>query len=100
MDTDDLFRRIAVHRESLPALVATGGIVDIGSVVDLMAAGASAMQVTSAIDLYGIHVLTLFRDQTRTILNELNVDSWSAACAAVRDSAKRYRELLISVRRM
>jgi hypothetical protein len=98
-ETYDLFRRLQSH-DRRPALVATGGVMDIGTVLDLAASGAVAFQVASAIDAYGNYVLTLLRQQLEAALGSLGVDSWSKACATLVANPDVYRELIVSVRKM
>lgn len=50
-------------REHELKLIATGGITDIGAVVDALAAGADAVQLCTALDLRGIQVVELLREQ-------------------------------------
>lgn len=49
---------------SAPPIVASGGAVDVGAVVDLIVAGSRAVQLCSVFDLHsGFHVLPLLRRQ-------------------------------------
>jgi len=98
-ETYDLFRRLR-RQNRLPALVATGGVMDIGSVMDLASTGAVAFQIASAIDAYGTYVLTLLRQQLESALNTLRVDTWTKACEALTAGTDPYREVIVSVRKM
>jgi len=99
LETYDLFRRLGTHRH-IPALVATGGVMDIGSVIDLAAARAVAFQLASAIDAYGHQVLTLLRYQLETVLELLGAKSWTDASSALAGDEDIYRDLITSVRKM
>ncbi|MHC4090936.1 MAG: beta/alpha barrel domain-containing protein [Planctomycetota bacterium] len=104
LDTYDTIRRI---KDLLgpdppqPPIVASGGIVDVGGVVDVIAAGAGAVQLCSMLDLHGVHVLALLRQQLAEIVtpfksviafrDELNESpiEWENAAAHARTLAAR-----------
>ncbi len=50
-----------------PRLVASGGLSDVGSVVDALAAGASAVQLCTALDARSPQVVTWLRNQLRSL---------------------------------
>jgi hypothetical protein len=56
--------------EHIPPIVATGGVTDIGAVVDVMAAGASAVQLCTALDLRGVQVIDWFREQLSRLADD------------------------------
>jgi dihydroorotate dehydrogenase len=94
-----LERACETHRLVLP-IVASGGVVDIGGVVDVFAAGACAVQLCTAIDTLGVHVLPLFRQQ----LQRLGPDAGSlsdfvatlrADRSAWKEAATRAREFRV-----
>ena len=71
---------------TIPPLVASGGIIDIGSVIDSIAAGAEAVQLCSALDLRTLRTWRRMRE-------ELNIPRRSTTgrspilAAAMRDDA-------------
>jgi dihydroorotate dehydrogenase len=62
LDTYNAIKTI-YNADVAPTIVASGGIVDAGGVVDVIAAGASAVQLCTVVDLHGHTVLRLLRDQ-------------------------------------
>lgn len=46
-----------------PPIVASGGIMDLGCTIDVMAAGADAVQLCSALDVRSLAVIDLLREQ-------------------------------------
>jgi len=82
---------------AIPPIIASGGIVDIGAVVDLLAGGASAIQLCSALEARGVSVLALLRQQLTAIggghdslsgfLGSLRQGpaTWQGAAATARD---------------
>lgn len=99
LDTYSTVRALALARQagaSVPPLVASGGVVDVGGVVDLVAAGASAVQLCSALDIRGPSVLPLLRQQLQTVgagytsLSEFSSalqhgPTWAASATTARD---------------
>ena len=78
--------------DRLPPIVASGGVVDIGGVVDVLAAGACAVQLCTALDTLGVHVLPLFRQQLQRLGADAKsfpefVDNLRADPAIWRDAA-------------
>lgn len=73
LNTYNAIRALTKNKQAghtIPPIVASGGVVDIGGVMDVLAAGASAVQLCTALDIWGPFVLPLLRDQLRTIGNE------------------------------
>ncbi|MCC6545314.1 MAG: hypothetical protein IT392_12590 [Nitrospirae bacterium] len=76
LDTFNVLMRLTTLRQrgwTMPRLLATGGITDIGAVVDVMAAGAEAVQLCSALDYRRIFVLEILRRQLRQLIKEADV---------------------------
>jgi dihydroorotate dehydrogenase len=70
LDTYDLIRLLSARRsegEKVPPIIASGGIIDIGGVVDILAAGAVAVQLCTALDLQGPHFLSLIKTQLQAV---------------------------------
>lgn len=88
LDTYDTIRSLSRRRleqKPVPAIIASGGIIDVGGVVDVLAAGASAVQLCSALDQRGVHVLPLLRLQLAHLIGDAG--SYSAFCAQLVDEA-------------
>ena len=87
LDTYDLVRLLTAQRsegKKIPPVIASGGVVDIGGVIDILAAGANAIQLCSAFDLRGVHMLPLLRKQLSRIGSEYK-DLASFSTALVTD---------------
>ena len=70
LNTYNAIRALTKNKQAghtIPPIVASGGVVDIGGVLDVLAVGASAIQLCTALDIWGPFVLPLLRDQLRTI---------------------------------
>jgi hypothetical protein len=72
LETYDTIRRFRETFTSLPPTIASGGLVDIGGVVDCLTAGADAVQICSILDVHrGVHALTMIRRQLEEIAGPL-----------------------------
>jgi dihydroorotate dehydrogenase len=81
----------------VPPLVASGGIIDIGSVVDAVAAGADAVQLCSAIDLRTVRVLETMREELNSLVAPYG--TFTNFAAAVRADAAAWRDVAVKARR-
>ena len=55
---------------TFPAVAASGGISNIGQIIDIMAVGADAIQLCTIFDLMGPQVLLWFREQFKMLCNQ------------------------------
>ena len=65
-----LDREKRINSQPVPPIIATGGIVDVGAVVDVLAAGADAVQLCSALDLRGVEMVHVLRNQLQSLAAE------------------------------
>lgn len=73
LETFDTLRQIAatdLYRDNKFGLVATGGIMDIASVLDVFAAGADAVQLCTILDVRGVQVIELLREQLKKLIQK------------------------------
>lgn len=87
--------------QSEPRMVATGGVTGIGAVIDILAAGADAVQLCSFLDRFKPPALRLLREQLLHLippnsnleqyLSELRRDD-GFRCAAIRSAISLYSE--------
>ncbi len=73
LDTYDTIRMIhqqATSDSSRSRLIASGGIIDVADVLDIMAAGAEAVQLCTAFDRRGVRTLSVLRSQLKDLCQE------------------------------
>ncbi len=81
----------------VPPLVASGGIIDIGSVVDAVAAGADAVQLCSAIDLRTVRVLETMREELSSLVAPYG--TFVDFAATLRADTAVWRDVALKARR-
>jgi dihydroorotate dehydrogenase len=72
IETFDTLRRLASgpeYRQRPLPMIATGGIMDIAGIIDMFAAGANAVQLCTILDVRGIQVLELLREQLAALIS-------------------------------
>lgn len=97
LETFNYLRLLSSKRETsenIPELVASGGIVDIGSFIDAIAAGANCVQLCTALDLWGVYVVEWFREQLQTLCK--NFDSFEEFKNSIRSSPETWYNIIIS----
>lgn len=93
--------RLRKEGARIPMIIATGGITDIGAVVDLLAAGAEAVQLCSALDYRKASVIDIFRRQLRHLIAKANascLDDFKLKVRAETDHHKAWLEISQSAR--
>ena len=70
LETYDMIRSIRRKCPTLP-VVASGGVADIAGVVDLLAAGANAVQLCTILDRQGPQAVSWLREQLRQLLTNV-----------------------------
>ncbi len=99
LDTYNAIRCLTKDNEAettIPPIVASGGIVDIGGALDILAVGASAVQLCSALDISGPQVLPLLREQLTTIAT--GYDSFQEFLQEMRRQASVWQQFAATAR--
>lgn len=76
LDTFNGVRALHLLRENgwaIPTIIATGGITDIGAVIDLLATGADAVQLCSILDYRKLSAIDILRRQLQALMADANV---------------------------
>ena len=81
---------------SVPPLVASGGIVDVPGIVDSIAAGAQAVQLCTALDLWGVQAVVWFRSQVSLL--ESQYGSFADFRDAIRASQETWTRAVLSAK--
>ncbi len=92
--------RLLSNREKddkpVPQLIASGGIVDTGGIIDVIAAGANAVQLCTAMDLWGVHVIDWIREQLSTVCERFG--SFADFSEAIRQSDEAWQKAVVHSR--
>jgi dihydroorotate dehydrogenase len=89
LDTFNSLRRLSALKLqgwSIPRLVATGGITDIGAVVDTLAAGAEAVQLCSILDYRKLSVVDILRRQLTKLIADSGAENFEAFKVKLRET--------------
>jgi dihydroorotate dehydrogenase len=54
----------------VPPIIASGGLTDIRSIIDIIAAGAEAVQLCTAFDRHGVHFLDTLREELEYVIED------------------------------
>jgi dihydroorotate dehydrogenase len=99
LETYDLLRSISQmksYETIIPPLIASGGILDIAGIVDAIAAGASATQLCTILDLRGVQVVDLLREQLGVLCRE--VGAFTEFALMIRSASERWNEKVLEAR--
>lgn len=93
LSTYNAIRKLSLARSShtIPPIVAAGGIFDLGAVIDVMAAGAEAVQLCSVFDAASPGVLGELRSQLESLCTEYG--DFDALLTAVRQSESEWAKV-------
>jgi len=93
LDTYNAIRELRPKTQASPPLsiVASGGVMDLGSTIDVIAAGANAVQLCSALDVRGAAILELLREQLAAHCEEYG--DFQALVNALRSSDAEWWDL-------
>jgi hypothetical protein len=98
METYNLIKSIyssGLEPCDIPVIIASGGIVDIGSMLDSLGGGASAVQLCSIYDTRGIYAHAWIRDQLSEICKKYG--SFSGLLAAIKE-VNKWKEIIKETR--
>lgn len=98
METYNLIKTICssgLEPNELPAIIASGGIVDIGSMLDAIGSGARAVQLCTVYDTRGIYVHAWLRDQLIEICKKYG--SFSRLSSALKE-VQKWKEIIKETR--
>ena len=71
LETFDYIRQFnELKRFSGIPVIASGGVVDIAGIVDLLAIGVKGIQLCTALDLHGINLVSLLREQLSSVASD------------------------------
>lgn len=96
LDTYNALRDISEAGMPAPPLIASGGIIDIGSVVDAFAAGAEAVQLCSALDLRTVRVVETLREELSALVAPYG--SFANFVSTLREDAETQADLAVKAR--
>jgi hypothetical protein len=99
METYDFIRKLKLMSESgasIPRIVATGGVIDMPGMIDLLSVGANAVQLCTAFDVRGISVLELYRKQLRSVCAPY--ESFAALRDRIRANKTDWRSSIVRAR--
>lgn len=97
IETYDTIRRLTEFRQNgkaIPEIVATGGIMDICSVIDCIYAGANAVQLCTIFDKKGPFYLKTLREQLLQIINYFKLDSYHNLCIQLRKNDQQSLDII------
>jgi dihydroorotate dehydrogenase len=99
LETYDLIRSLTElipQGVRVPTLIGSGGVIDIAGLIDVIAGGASAIQLCTALDLRRVQVVELLREQLRTLAKDFG--SFESLVTAIRSDPNKWHEVVIHSR--